>query len=67
MPVIQRYLFTKNILEPQIGFWVDKKNLHDQCKIFESVPLSMHVDACLRCQTEGKQEECVGELVLTVQ
>ena len=23
--------------------------------------LSLSTDACLRCQTEGKQEECVGK------
>ena len=23
--------------------------------------LSLFTDACLRCQTEGKQEECVGK------
>ena len=23
--------------------------------------LSLPTDACLRCQTEGKQEECVGK------
>lgn len=29
--------------------------------IYNNFPLVLVLDACLRCQTEGKQEECVGE------
>ena len=28
--------------------------------------LSLSTDACLRCQTEGKQEECVGKKTNTI-